>query len=198
LERRLWVNCRDPAVIREGQLHPSKATNPPARSIVSSVPIADMANLRLGPGVLSGYHDLTQFFSSPALDRTLQPKDDPLGARGARMDAPAAVRSGIPPRAMDDLFGSNVGSGSRLMATPAFGASSSLPRVSARVPSPILCRPLSSCNRKLTTILFSEPRIGPNDSNAIDAARPLRHCRAPSGGPGSSCSPIWCSAKHWC
>jgi hypothetical protein len=38
----VWVNCRDPAVIREGQLHPSKPTNPPARSIVSSVPIADI------------------------------------------------------------------------------------------------------------------------------------------------------------
>ena len=37
----LWVNCRDPAVIREGQLHPSKPTNPPARSIVSSMPKAD-------------------------------------------------------------------------------------------------------------------------------------------------------------
>jgi hypothetical protein len=36
------TNCRDPAVIREGQLHPSKPTNPPARSIVSSVPIADI------------------------------------------------------------------------------------------------------------------------------------------------------------
>src|SRR6516162_6537109 len=31
-----------PAVIREGQLHPSKPTNPSARSIVSSVPIADI------------------------------------------------------------------------------------------------------------------------------------------------------------
>ena len=30
-----------PAVIREGQLHPCKPTNPPARSIVSSVPIAE-------------------------------------------------------------------------------------------------------------------------------------------------------------
>jgi len=29
-----------PAVIREDQLHPSKPTNPPARSIVSSVPKA--------------------------------------------------------------------------------------------------------------------------------------------------------------
>jgi hypothetical protein len=38
----VWVNCRDPAVVRGGQLHPSKATNPPARSIVSSVPIADV------------------------------------------------------------------------------------------------------------------------------------------------------------
>jgi hypothetical protein len=38
----VWVNCGDPAVIREGQLHPSKPTNPPARSIVSSVPIADI------------------------------------------------------------------------------------------------------------------------------------------------------------
>jgi hypothetical protein len=36
------VNCRDPAVIREGQLHPSKPTNPPARSIVSSVPLPDI------------------------------------------------------------------------------------------------------------------------------------------------------------
>jgi hypothetical protein len=36
------TNCRDPAVIREGQLYPSKPTNPPARSIVSSVPIADI------------------------------------------------------------------------------------------------------------------------------------------------------------
>jgi hypothetical protein len=31
-----------PAGIREGQLHPSKPTDPPARSIVSSVPITDI------------------------------------------------------------------------------------------------------------------------------------------------------------
>ena len=37
----VWVNCRDPAVIREGQLHPSKPTNPPARSVVFSVPGTD-------------------------------------------------------------------------------------------------------------------------------------------------------------
>jgi hypothetical protein len=43
----LWVNCRDPAVIREGQLHPSKPTSPPARSIVSSVPIADIGRTSL-------------------------------------------------------------------------------------------------------------------------------------------------------
>jgi hypothetical protein len=30
-------------VIKEGQLHPSKPTNPPARSIVSSVPIAEIS-----------------------------------------------------------------------------------------------------------------------------------------------------------
>jgi hypothetical protein len=43
----LWVNCRDPAVIRGGQHHPSKPTNPPARSIVSSVPVTDL----LGAGL---------------------------------------------------------------------------------------------------------------------------------------------------
>jgi hypothetical protein len=31
-------NCRDPAVVSERQLHPSKPTNPPAQAIVSSVP----------------------------------------------------------------------------------------------------------------------------------------------------------------
>ena len=31
-------NCRDPAVLRERQLHPSELTNPPAQAIVSSVP----------------------------------------------------------------------------------------------------------------------------------------------------------------
>jgi hypothetical protein len=38
------------AVIREGQLHPSKPTNPPARSIVSSVPIAEIRVLRVSVG----------------------------------------------------------------------------------------------------------------------------------------------------
>src|SRR5215472_10706661 len=35
-----WVNCRDPAVPRERQLHLSTLTNPPAQAIFSSVPLA--------------------------------------------------------------------------------------------------------------------------------------------------------------
>src|SRR5262249_55676007 len=31
------------------------------------------------------HHDPTWFFDSPPLDRTDQPKDDPFGARGARL-----------------------------------------------------------------------------------------------------------------
>jgi hypothetical protein len=34
----VWVNGGGPAVARERQLHPSKPTNPPVQSIVSSVP----------------------------------------------------------------------------------------------------------------------------------------------------------------
>ena len=43
-------NCRDPPVIREGQLHPSKQTNPPARSIVSSVPFVASAGVKCVTG----------------------------------------------------------------------------------------------------------------------------------------------------
>jgi hypothetical protein len=39
------VNCRDPAVVSDRQLHPSKPTNPPAQAIVSSVPRADVQSV---------------------------------------------------------------------------------------------------------------------------------------------------------
>ena len=40
-----------------------------------------------------GDHDPAQFFDSPALDRALQPNDDPFGPVGAAMDVGGWLRS---------------------------------------------------------------------------------------------------------
>jgi hypothetical protein len=37
-----------------------------------------------GPGVPLGHRDPIRFFTSPALDSALQPKDDPFGRGGVR------------------------------------------------------------------------------------------------------------------
>jgi hypothetical protein len=55
----LWVNCRDPAVIREGQLHPSKPTNPPMDEAALMLETSDDAIDRIADRV--GYETTTAF-----------------------------------------------------------------------------------------------------------------------------------------